>query len=361
MSSAQDLISRAAAARVTHDYADAAKLYRLALAQAPEDVTANHDFGATLRDLGLYEEAEAQLWRTMLIHPNAGTQHVLSQVLMARGKFREALYHRHALHKLPGMPPRHGFAKPEWRGEDLRGKHLVVLPDQGLGDQLMTARFFPRLQALGAEVTLICQPPVARLLKHNLSIRVLAAEGSVSVPRSHYWTTNMDLIGHLAATPADIPVGTYLAASKIRSLGDGFKVGLATQGNPKHPNDAYRSLGKADAARLTAIIGAPVPLDQAALKTVDMAETAEVVAGLDLVVTVDTSIAHLAGAMGKPVWILVPGVHTDWRWGAAGTPGSAWYPSARLFWSDAKGRWDPGLDALEAALATTREARLPAS
>ena len=355
MSSVQDLISRAAAARASHDYVDAAKLYRLAISQAPQDVTANHDLGATLRDMGLFEEAEAQLWRTMLIQPNAGTQYVLSQVLMAQGKYREALYHRHALHKLQGMPPRYGFAKPEWRGEDLRDKHIVVMPDQGLGDQLMTARFLRRLQALGAEVTLISQPPVARLLKRNLSVRVLAAEGAVSVPKSHYWTTNMDLIGHMAASPADVPTAPYLAAPSIRSGGTGFQVGSVTQGNPKHSNDAYRSLGEVDAVRLAKIIGAPVYLDQAALKAADMAETAEVVAGLDLIITVDTAVAHLAGAMGKPVWILVPAVNTDWRWGRAGTPNSVWYPSAQLFWSDAKGRWSSCLDKLEGMLAKKRQ------
>lgn len=354
MSSVQDLIAKAAAARAAQDHVDAAKLYRLIISQDPQDVTANHDLGATLRDMGLFEEAEKQLWRTMLIHPNAGTQHVLSQVLMAQGKYREALYHRHALHKLPGMPPRHNFAKPEWRGEDLRDKHIVVLPDQGLGDQLMTARFFPRLQALGAEVTLICQAPVARLLRHNLSIRVLAAEGSVSVPKSHYWTTNMDLIGHLAPSPVDIPTAPYLVAPQIRSSGAGFRVGLVTQGNPKHSNDAYRSLREADAAKLRKIVGDPVYLDQGSLKARDMAETAEVVAGLDLVITVDTSVAHLAGAMGKPVWILVPSVNTDWRWGQVGTRSSVWYPSAQLFWGDSKGRWSSCLEELEAALANRK-------
>jgi ADP-heptose:LPS heptosyltransferase len=122
-----------------------------------------------------------------------------------------------------------------------------------------------------------------------------------------------------------------------------------TRGNPGHANDAHRSLPDDFGRELLALPGA-VDLDPSSTGARDFQDTAEIVAGLDLVISVDTSVAHLAGAMGKPVWILLPAVSVDWRWmsARADTP---WYPSARLFRATEAGGWRAVMDEVGAAMA----------
>ena len=127
----------------------------------------------------------------------------------------------------------------------------------------------------------------------------------------------------------------------------GARIGLMTRGSPGHLNDAHRSLPAEQAARLAALPGAASlhPDDTGAG---DMTETADLIAGLDLVISVDTSVAHLAGAMGKPTWILLPTIGLDWRWGLAGRR-TAWYPQARLFRQPRINDWPGVVDAVLAA------------
>ena len=128
---------------------------------------------------------------------------------------------------------------------------------------------------------------------------------------------------------------------------------MVTRGNPKHPNDAHRSLPPAQAKRLLDLPGA-ISLAAEDTGVADFLDTAGLIAGLDLVISVDTSVAHLAGAMGKPVWILLPHLGTDWRWGLSGSE-TPWYPSARLWRQPGIGLWRPVVDAVvEAAQESNR-------
>lgn len=245
---------------------------------------------------------------------------------------------------------------PEWAGEAVAGKQFVIWPEQGFGDQIQFARFALVLRDLGASVTLICYPALHRLLSQLEGVEVLAAAGAVTFPDPDYWAMAGSLPRWLTPSPEDIPAAPYLRAlTQFTPARPVKRIGLVTRGSPAHANDANRSLGAAAARRLADVLGATMSLDPAVTGAADFADTAAIIAGLDLVVTVDTSVAHLAGAMGKPCWVLLPAIGTDWRWMRTRSD-SPWYPSIRLFRQPSPGRWDPVIEDVQKALAT-----LPAS
>jgi hypothetical protein len=159
------------------------------------------------------------------------------------------------------------------------------------------------------------------------------------------------LAGRLGATPQRLPAAPYLRAARPwpRPLAPGFKVGLMTAGNPVYANDANRSLPEAAAAALFGLVARPVDLRPSQTGAADFADTAALMAELDLVISVDTAAAHLAGAMGKPCWVLLPAANPDWRW-MRGRRDSPWYPSVRLYRQPAPGDWGPVLDEVAADL-----------
>ena len=264
---------------------------------------------------------------------------------------------------------------PEWDGAPLAGKRLLVHAGQGMGDTIQFARYLPSLVAAGAAVTLACASPVAGLLSQIEGVTVVRRRDGL--PVHDLWIDQMSLPHHLGTTSLPSPEA-YLTADPAgvanwrRQLGAGLHVGLVWAGNPAHGNDRNRSLPRGEAARLlrplhrlaAAIPGlrlaglqtgprhgeVPVPLGipdySAGLG--DFADTASLVAALDLVVTVDTATAHLAGALGKPVWVMLP-YAPDWRWQLV-RHDSPWYASMRLFRQPAPGDWDAVIRAVAAAL-----------
>jgi hypothetical protein len=230
-------------------------------------------------------------------------------------------------------PPQLPF--PRWAGEPLDGRRVLIWPEQGFGDQIMFARFALALQARGCDVTLVCAAALESLFRANLPVRVRPATGSIEFPDPDVWIWCGSLMAALVQDEADIPGAPYLRSDGVTPVS--FRVGLATRGNPMHENDLARSLPPELAAALLALpgCGSILPEDTGAR---DFAETAAIIAGLDLVIAVDTAIAHLAGAMGKPCWILLAASPTDWRW-MRGRSDSPWYPSARLFRQPTVGDW----------------------
>jgi hypothetical protein len=307
-----------------------------------------HDFGGHLKKTGRLPEAETALRAALALEPtNAMTRHALGIVLLSQGKYREGWPLYDARHELPQL----GLFKPdlpypEWRGEPLRGKNLLIFHEQGLGDQIMFARFAAWAREQGADVTLMCNPLLVRLFSTMAGIRALGASGPVEFPDPDFWVMSGSITGRTGLAPDALPNAPYLSAAPVRATG---RIGVMTTGNPKHTNDANRSLPPALAGRLLQLPGA-TSLALADTGAADFADTAAIIAGLDLVITVDTAVAHLAGALGKPVWILIPAIMTDWRW-MEERADSPWYPSALLFRQSTPGDWGPEISRIEDAVA----------
>jgi hypothetical protein len=225
------------------------------------------------------------------------------------------------------LAPRPDLDCPEWQGEDLAGRSIVLFPEQGFGDQIMFARFAPYLRVRGADVTLLCAPSLVRLFE-SLGVRTLAAAGAVSFPDPDYWAMAQDVPGRLGLGIDQIPNAPYLSASPRGSGG----IGAVLRGNSRTAisREKFPDPG----------LELPFPainLQPQNTRPRDFLDTAELVMGLDAVVSVDTAIAHLAGALGKPVFLMLPAYGADWRWFSGSS--SPWYPSMHLYRQRARGDW----------------------
>jgi hypothetical protein len=307
-----------------------------------------HELSLAAASAGDFPLAE-NLLRFILgsVAADPGVRANLGTVLLAQGRYAEGAPLYEARLARQGAPPSPGLGVPRWRGEPLDGKRVLIWPEQGLGDQIMFARFVPELQQRGCDLTFVCRPPLIRLLSASLSARILPAEGRIEFPDPDVWLWSSSLLAASGATLETIPGEPYLRWPTARS--GPYRIGVATRGRATHANDAHRSLPGSAAEDLLSLPGAMslLPEDTGAR---DMADTAELIAGLDLVISVDTSIAHLAGALGKRVWILLPAVRCDWRW-LTKRDDSPWYRSARLFRQDTPGDWEGVLQRVRQALA----------
>lgn len=370
--------------------AEAEAAYRMALRLQPEFATAHSNLGVLLTDQGRMADAEASFREALRWQPDylQGRMN-LGQLLLALGRFAEGwpLYEgRQQVYAEAGsgpaaLPP----DCPQWQGEPLAGKTIVVMPEQGLGDELQFCRYLPWLKAQGAaRVTLVCRPSQQALLQTLAGPDVVLSlsEAKPCLSEHDYWTFLLSLPLHagtrLETVPAAIP---YLAAEPQRQArfapslaGAGLRVGLVWRGNPKHSNDAERSLpGLEVLAPLWAVSGVrffslqksdaalpPLPAAQPLVDLApligDFADTAALLSQLDLLISVDSSVAHLAGALGVPCWILLPAWKTDWRWllGRSDTP---WYPRSRLFRQPQRGDWATPVAEMAATLAAWRDER----
>lgn len=281
------------------------------------------------------DEEAAEICRTILaVDPShRAARWTLGTLLIAAGDFAEGWALYEARRELPETqilsPP---TSSPEWDGSAVR--RLLVWGEQGHGDQIMFARYIPPLVARGIDVTLACRPALVRLFS-NLGARVVPMAGTVSTPRSDAWC----LMGSLPRHFPEIPSAPYLP-SPARGRG----IGVMATGEASHPNDARRSLFGPAAEDLLRL---GRDLSPQATGARDFQDTADIIASLDLVISVDTAVAHLAGAMGKACWVLLP-YPSEWRWGRSGET-TPWYSSARLF------RAAPG-EALDAVVDRVRGA-----
>ena len=293
---------------------------------------------------GRFDQAEA-IWRTLMrLRPeDTRIQCELGRHLLREGNFTEgfALMEARDVELSRGVRGRPRLSFPPWRGEPVGS--LLVFGEQGLGDQIQFARFVPELIARGIDVTLVCGPPLVQLFE-PLGARLVPTLAGQPIPKCDAWALSLSLPLLLGTTLETIPSAPYLPG---RSGGSG--IGVATRGNPQHANDHNRSLPADAAAALMSLPGA-VSLHQEDIGSAEFATTADIIRGLELVVSVDTAVAHLAGAMGKPCILLLPFV-PDWRWlrERADTP---WYPSMTLYRQPAPGDWTTVIERVRLAVPT---------
>lgn len=319
--------------------------------------------------VGMKRDAEAELCcrQALARDPeHAKARFNLAYVLLRQGRFEEGW---------PSLEARDWYAAlqaqlncPRWLGEPLQGQSLMIGPEAGYGDMIQFARYAPLLKARGAaRITLLCPPALKPLLLTLQGVdAVLAWDEAMPAEGWDCWTPLLSIPLYcgtrLENIPADLPYLQALperrARWQARLPAEGLRVGLVWKGNPRFENDADRSLPSLDVLQpLGEIAGvhfislqkgegedqarhppAGLTLLHLGSEIEDFADTAAIVAGLDLVICVDTALAHLAGALGRPCWVLLPHYKTDWRWleGRSDTP---WYPGLlRLF------RQGPGQD-----------------
>jgi tetratricopeptide (TPR) repeat protein len=342
--------------------------------------------GNSLLDLGRMGEAlKAQESAVQSDPLSAGARYNLALTQLRLGNWNhgwknyEARWRFRDVHRVPRE-----FKQPRWRGEALNGRRILLHAEQGLGDTIQFCRYAALVAARGGAPVVQVQAPVERLMRSLAVVRAGLAETAVlgREPRDFAWECPlMSLPAVFQTTIETVPwTGAYLGAApqddaetiaadeaQLRDKSNNLHIGLAWAGNPRYKADSARSmrlqtqlplvravdaiwisLQKGDAAKQLARLPADVAILDLSSRDRDLADTAATIAGLDLVITTDTCIAHLAGAMEKPVWILLPSL-SDWRW-MQETETTPWYPTARLFRQTAPGDWAGVLQRVSQAL-----------
>jgi hypothetical protein len=348
---------------------------RAAIRLQPGHAGAHANLGLALRSLGRFEAAIASLREAIRLQPGHVKAHVdLGMTLLLLGRFAEGFAeYEHRLTPRPAGV----LGPPSWRGEPLEGRTILLHAEQGIGDTIQFIRYLPEVRRCGAgRVLLAAPPPFTRLLAGLPHLDALVRAEDWAEIRAHVHCPLLSLPHALGTTIETIPAPVpYLRAEPAalarwrERLEDArnLRVGLVWAGNPRHQDDRNRSIAPERLAPLLRVkdvcwaslqLGAPVQalheqvpggavLDLASELT-DLAETAAAMMQLDLVIAVDTAVAHLAGALGRPVWVLLPAV-PDWRW-LLGREDSPWYPTMRLFRQRRPGDWDGVVVQVAAAL-----------
>ena len=276
--------------------------------------------------------------------------------------------------------------RPMWSGrENLAGKTLLIWPEQGLGDCIQFCRYLPELKKAGAQVVLETYPSLGELMR-MIDPDLQVVRTGTALPDFDFHCPLMSLPDRLKTTLSNIPAASgYLRAPDARrniwarrlEKTQQLRIGLVWSGNSRHANDHNRSISLQQLKPLLALdaqfhclqkdfsskdVEQLISIDTLncwSMRLTDFCETAALIECLDLVITVDTSVAHLAAALGKPTWILLP-FAPDFRWMMA-REDSPWYLTARLFRQDAPGDWPTVIERVVQELKRLTQSRHPHS
>lgn len=347
--------------------AEAIAACRQALALQPAYAEAHNNLGVTLQEAGRFDEAIDAYRQAIGLKPNYADAHYsLALLLLQQGDFAAGWKEYEWRRRDENVPiPRLTLAQPQWDGSAIAHRTILLHHEQGFGDTLQFVRYVPLVVERGAKVFIGCAPELRRLL-----------EGTPGVTRWLDWNEPLPPFDvhcplmslpltfgtTLQSIPRSVPY-VYPDAAMVEGWRkdlardtNRFKVGLVWAGNPAHHNDLNRSLPLASLAPLAQVSGVsfyslqkgaagqqakdPPPslriIDHTSALN-DFADTAALISNLDLVIAVDTAVAHLAGALGKPVWTMLPFM-PDWRW-MLDREDSPWYPTMRLFRQLSIGDW----------------------
>ena len=391
---------------------EAVGYYRCALGFAPGDPGVLNNLGVTLQDLGRLDEAAACFRQSIAAQPDAAHTHLnlalvardamrvdesialartatrlaptlaeahtaLGFGLLLKGDLEEGFAEYEWRSRMADFPsPKRSFSSPAWDGTDITGRTLLIHDEQGVGDTIMLARYAPLLQARGIRVFVECNTQLVRLLSSMPGIEGVVGRFDTLPPHdAHVALASLPhRLGTMLYTiPAEAPylrAEPALVAAWAERMGcsRGLRVGLVWAGNPTFKADRIRSprlkaflplletpgielfglqmgAGRQD---LESCAPLPASFTDLGAAITDFADTAAIMENLDLVISSCTAPAHLAGALGRPVWTVLP-FAPDWRWLDAGlcTP---WYPTMRLFRQDRRGDWTPVMARVRTAL-----------
>lgn len=400
-------------------YAEAIEAYRTAMVLTPDEAAVMNNMGLSLSQLGDRDEAAALwLRRAIRVKPDfadawlnlglvmrnqnridqamafcrgalaadpdhAEAQTLLATCLLLKGEMHAGFAAYEWRTRLRDFPARRrDYAAPAWTGGDPAGLTLLVHDEQGLGDGIQFARYLPLLAGQGARVIVECAPPLTRIFATLPGVETIIAHGAPVPPHdAHVPLLSLPHLLGMAERPDTVP---YLSAEPALTTNwswrlssfSGLKVGLVWAGNPDFKDDHRRSpglaaflpvldvpgvsffalqkgRGRVDIERLGG--GLRKNLTDLGPEITDFADTAAIMANLDLVISSCTAPPHLAGALGRPVWTVLP-LNADWRWRATGEE-TDWYPGMRLFRQQRTGDWGPVMTRVREALISLMAAR----
>ncbi|MGD1277262.1 MAG: tetratricopeptide repeat protein [Tepidisphaeraceae bacterium] len=349
----------------------AIEMLRKTLALHPDSARVHNNLGRELQDLGQVDDAIAAFSRAIALQGDFALAHCnRGMALLLKGDYRQGWAEYEWRWKVNSFDlPARAFPQQLWDGGDLRGRRILLYAEQGFGDAIQFVRYAPLIAQRGAHLTLFCQPPLRRLFQSVRGVQdVVAGNRDVEV-HVHYPLLSLPrlLDTTLESIPANVPylhADPQLAAQwRSRLPTDArLKVGLVWHGRSlpepgrsippdllsplaRIPNVSFFSLQTGDAPAPPA----DLHMSDWSRQITDFADTAALMENLDLVITIDTAAAHLAGAMGKPAWVLLK-FAPDWRWLLERTD-SPWYPTMRLFRQPKAGDWENVIERTANALA----------
>jgi tetratricopeptide (TPR) repeat protein len=373
--------------RLEHRLDEAIEAARRTLALAPNDGHVHYFLSMIHYERGDAERAIEHARAAVALLPNfPGAHFELAEALLVSGRLREGFVEYEWRHQLKSVPPLLSPQplQPLWDGRPLAEGELLLVADQGFGDVIQFCRYIPMVAERAKEFVVACNPEVKPILEQQPGVRriIVAPQG---LPVFAFWTPlstlPMILGTELDTIPAPVPyiraepekVAEWRARIAAAVPAGHLKVGIVWAGRPTHGNDRNRSTVLRTFAPLAALEGVALlslqmgppqlqieaydgraPLVDLGRDIRTFADSAGILANLDLTIAVDTSIVHLAGAMGLPVWTLLA-QPPDWRW-MMGRPDTPWYPSMRLFRQPRAGAWAPMMEQVAAALAERRAA-----
>ncbi len=351
--------------------------FEKALALRPDMAAAHANRGLVLKRMGRVDEAIDGYREALRRAPAAADSHLnLGMALLLRGDFAAGWPEYEWRWRCADVPTR-ALEVPRWQGEPLAGRRILLHAEQGLGDAVQFARYVPEVTRRGGRVIVEVPAPLVRLLESVTGADAVIARGA-PLPACDVEAPLMSLPGILGTTletiPAEVP---YLqppadrVARWSRELhsSEGLRVGLCWQGRPQHAHDGRRSVPLPMLAPLLDVPGVAwyslqrdfgreqmegLPIVDLGSRFEDLADTAAACACLDLIVSVDTAPAHVAGALGRPTWLLLPAA-PDWRW-LLEREDSPWYPTMRLFRQPRAGDWGAVVESLRGKLDSAHDA-----
>jgi hypothetical protein len=361
------------ALRSVNRWEEALQCHFRAIGLQPDYVEGFFNLGLTLRDMGRLEEAIGCFGRAEQLAPG-NTRAVVEAAIarLMRGDLETGFRDYEARRQLKEHAHPE-FREPAWEGQDIAGKRLLLYPEQGLADALQFARYAPMLRQRGIHVLSLVQPLLRDLFRNSQLFDQVVTEGE-PLPGFDYHASMLSLPALFGTSMASVPAAVpYLVAPAKQRIRIGahsrtkLKIGIFWSAMPGHPLDRQRSaslgqfLSLADdpdvlvfslqggvAQKEIESLGAGGLIHDVGRGLFDFAEAASVLTQLDLLITIDAPIAHLAGAMGLPAWVMLP--HSaDWRW-MMQRPDSPWYPSLRLFRQTTPGDWSAVMSQIKTSL-----------